>query len=77
MPGKDAVSAFSTHREGTAQQMPHAFAQGAVPGSVVDGQMDIDFRDFDVAHDAVPSEVEHGIVFPGCGLQGFLGIASV
>ena len=57
--------------------MPNALTQRAIPGSVIDWQVDIDFRDFDVPHDAVPGEVENGIVFLGCRLQGFLCISSL
>jgi len=57
--------------------MTYAFAQGTVSCSVVDGQVDIDVRDFDVPHDAVPGEVENGTVFLGCRLQGFLSVATL
>ena len=77
MPGKNAVGAGSAYRQGATQQMPHAFAQGTVPGSVIDGQVDIDFRDFNIAHDSVPGEVENGIIFFRRRLQGFLGISSL
>lgn len=54
------------HREGTAQQMPHAFGKGSIIRTVEDGENHINTRNHDIAHNSVSGNVEMvGVVLGG------------
>ena len=68
MPGQHAVGAFAAQRVAGAFQMADAFQQDVVAGALVNGQVDVDFRDSDVAK-ALPHVDQVHIA--GAGVLGF------
>lgn len=74
MPGQHAVGAFSAQRVAGPFQMADAFQQDVVAGALVNGQVDVDFRDGDVAK-ALPHVDQVHIA--GAGVLGFSGGIAV
>ena len=69
-----AVGVFSAQRVAGAFQMADAFQQDVVAGALVNGQIDVDFRDGDVAK-ALPHVDQVHIA--GAGVLGFSGGIAV
>ena len=74
MPGQHAVGAFAAQRVAGAFQMADAFQQDVVAGALVNRQVDVDFRDGDVAK-ALPHVDQVHIA--GAGVLGFAGGIAV
>lgn len=65
VPGQRAVGAFAAHRKGRALQMSDGGLQDLLTGPVVDGQLDIDLGNINVAHDSGGTGREQAVVlFP-------------
>lgn len=66
VPRENAVGAFAAHREGAAQQMPDSPFQRIIFRSVVDRQLDADFGNFHITHDAVSGNIELAVIVGRC-----------
>ena len=60
------MSAFSSDRKRTAQQMTNTTLQGVVSSAMVDGKIYIDFGDLHVTHSSVTSYVQLRLIIYRC-----------
>lgn len=72
--GMGATEVTTAYRERAAQQMPNAPFQRIILRAVVDRQIDADFGNFHITHDAVSGNIELAVVVGRCSLQALLAV---
>ena len=73
--GENGVGVFAAYWQRASQQVPYTTVQYLRVCAVVDGQIHLDFGNFNIAHNAASGNVQLAIVILGGRHEGFLAVS--